>query len=87
MKHFRDLSLEATVLENNNHSLETEASEAKTALQSARGKIDDLERQITERDCLIREYELQVCIFKKFLIIERFNTLTIIFRFLNYHKI
>ncbi|KAG7197911.1 hypothetical protein KM043_016151 [Ampulex compressa] len=60
LNHFRSLSLEATVLENNNHSLESEAAEARGALQSARDRLIDLEHQLTDRDCLIRGYETQI---------------------------
>ncbi|XP_023289896.1 centrosomal protein of 135 kDa [Orussus abietinus] len=60
LNHFRSLSLEATVLENNNHSLESEAAEARGALQSARDRIMDMERQLADRDCLIRGYETQI---------------------------
>ncbi|XP_024940651.1 uncharacterized protein LOC107267564 isoform X3 [Cephus cinctus] len=60
LNHFRSLSLEATVLENNNHSLESEAAEARGALQSARDRLLDLERQLADRDCLIRGYETQI---------------------------
>ncbi|XP_072746619.1 centrosomal protein of 135 kDa [Anoplolepis gracilipes] len=60
LNHFRSLSLEATVLENSNHSLESEAAEAKGALQTVRHQIADLERQLTDRDCLIKGYETQI---------------------------
>lgn len=60
LNHFRSLSLEATVLENNNHSLESEAAEARGALQSARDRLLDLERQLADKDSLIRGYETQV---------------------------
>jgi len=60
LNHFRSLSLEATVLENSNHSLESEAAEAKAALQTARHQIADLERQLTDAECLIKGYETQV---------------------------
>ncbi|XP_029664443.1 centrosomal protein of 135 kDa-like isoform X2 [Formica exsecta] len=60
LNHFRSLSLEATVLENSNHSLESEAAEAKGALQNARHQIADLERLLTDRDCLIKGYETQI---------------------------
>lgn len=60
LDHFRSLSLEATVLENNNQSLETEAAEARASLSSARDQIADLERQLADKDCLIRGYEAQV---------------------------
>ncbi|XP_015111605.1 centrosomal protein of 135 kDa isoform X1 [Diachasma alloeum] len=60
LNHFRSLSLEATVLENNNHSLESEAAEARGALQSARDRIVDLERQLADKDCLVHGYEAQI---------------------------
>lgn len=60
LNHFRSLSMEASVLESNNHSLETEAAEAKTALQSARDQVTDLERQLSDKECLMREYETQI---------------------------
>ncbi|XP_008217193.1 centrosomal protein of 135 kDa isoform X3 [Nasonia vitripennis] len=60
LNHFRSLSLEATVLENNNHSLESEAAEARGALQSARDQILDLQRQLSDKDCLVRGYEAQI---------------------------
>lgn len=60
LNHYRSLSLEATVLENNNHSLESEASEAKCALQEARDRLLDYERQCADKDCLIRGYESQI---------------------------
>nr|XP_012140543.1 PREDICTED: centrosomal protein of 135 kDa-like isoform X2 [Megachile rotundata] len=60
LNHFRSLSLEATVLENNNHSLESEAAEARGALQSARDRLLDLERQLADKDTLIRGYETQI---------------------------
>ncbi|XP_046487529.1 centrosomal protein of 135 kDa isoform X1 [Neodiprion pinetum] len=60
LNHFRSLSLEATVLETNNQSLESEAAEARGALQTAQDRLLDLERQIADRDCLIRGYETQI---------------------------
>jgi len=60
LNHFRSLSLEATVLESNNHSLESEAAEVRSALQSSKHQILDLERQLTDRDSLIKGYETQV---------------------------
>lgn len=70
LNHFRSLSLEATVLENNNHSLESEAAEARGALQSARDRLLDMERQLADKDCLIRGYETQVLNIVTYLIIE-----------------
>ncbi|XP_074095969.1 centrosomal protein of 135 kDa isoform X2 [Cotesia typhae] len=60
LNHYRSLSLEATVLENNNHSLESEAAEARGALQSVRDRLVDMERQLADKDCLIRGYEVQI---------------------------
>ncbi|KAF7998336.1 hypothetical protein HCN44_009734 [Aphidius gifuensis] len=60
LNHFRSLSLEATVLENNNHSLESEASEARSALQCTKDRLHDIERQSADKDCLIRGYESQI---------------------------
>lgn len=61
LNHFRRMSLETTVLENNNHSLESEAAEAKGALQSAKDRLLDMDRQLADKDSLIRGYEAQVC--------------------------
>ncbi|XP_076646468.1 uncharacterized protein LOC143355509 isoform X2 [Halictus rubicundus] len=60
LNHFRSLSLEATVLENNNHSLESEAAEARGALQTARDRMMDLERQLADKESLISGYETQI---------------------------
>ncbi|KAL6426094.1 hypothetical protein ACFW04_008989 [Cataglyphis niger] len=60
LNHFRSLSLEATVLENSNHSLESEAAEAKGALENAKHQIADLERLLADRDSLIKGYETQI---------------------------
>ncbi|KOC66279.1 Centrosomal protein of 135 kDa [Habropoda laboriosa] len=60
LNHFRSLSLEATVLENNNHSLESKAAEARGALQTATDRMLDLERQLADRESLIRSYETQI---------------------------
>ncbi|XP_076179711.1 uncharacterized protein LOC143152941 isoform X3 [Ptiloglossa arizonensis] len=60
LNHFRRMSLETTVLENNNHSLESEAAEAKGALQSAKDRLLDMDRQLADKDSLIRGYEAQI---------------------------
>ncbi|XP_076297587.1 uncharacterized protein LOC143217320 isoform X2 [Lasioglossum baleicum] len=60
LNHFRSLSLEASVLENNNHSLESEAAEARGALQTARDRMMDLERQLADKESLISGYETQI---------------------------
>ncbi|XP_076626079.1 uncharacterized protein LOC143344162 isoform X3 [Colletes latitarsis] len=48
------------VLEKNNHTLESEAAEAREALQSARDQLLDMERQLADKDGLIRSYETQI---------------------------
>ncbi|XP_043259475.1 centrosomal protein of 135 kDa-like isoform X2 [Colletes gigas] len=48
------------VLEKNNHTLESEAAEARGALQSARDQLLDMERQLADKDGLIRSYETQI---------------------------
>lgn len=60
LNHFRSLSLEATVLENSNHSLESEAAEARGALQSARDRLLDLDHQVSDKENLIKGCEAQV---------------------------
>lgn len=60
LESFRTLSLEATFLENNNHSLESVAAETRGALQAAQDRVIDIEQQLVDRDCLIRGYEAQV---------------------------
>lgn len=60
LDHFRSLSQEATVLETNNHSLETEAAESKVQLSVALDHVADLERKIESQETMIRGYEQQV---------------------------
>ncbi|XP_043473672.1 centrosomal protein of 135 kDa isoform X2 [Leptopilina heterotoma] len=60
LNHFRSLSLEATVLENSNHSLESEAAEARGALQSARDRLLDLDHQVADKENLIKGCEAQI---------------------------
>lgn len=60
LNHFRSLSLEATVLENSNHSLESEAAEARGALQSARDRLLDLDHQVSDKENLIKGCEAQI---------------------------
>nr|CAD7432575.1 unnamed protein product [Timema monikensis] len=60
LEHFRSLSVEATVLESNNHSLESEAEETRTALRVAQEHVADLEQQVYSKDALVRSYENQV---------------------------
>jgi centrosomal protein CEP135 len=61
LDHFRSLSMEASALENSNHSLETEVQDAKTQLQVANDHITDLKQQLESKDTLINNYERQVC--------------------------
>ncbi|KRT79397.1 hypothetical protein AMK59_8205, partial [Oryctes borbonicus] len=60
LDHFRSLSQEATVLENSNHSLETEAAETKVQLSLALDHVNDLERKIESQETMIRGYETQI---------------------------
>ncbi|KAK9721231.1 LAIKA domain [Popillia japonica] len=60
LDHFRSLSQEATVLETNNHSLETEAAESKVQLSVALDHVADLERKIESQETMIRGYEQQL---------------------------
>nr|CAD7605616.1 unnamed protein product [Timema genevievae] len=60
LEHFRSLSVEATVLESNNHSLESEAEETRTALRVAQEHVADLEQQVYSKDALVRSYENQI---------------------------
>ncbi|PSN39077.1 hypothetical protein C0J52_07360, partial [Blattella germanica] len=60
LDHYRSLSLEASALENNNHSLETEVQEARTQLRLANDRLIDLQHQIEARDSLVHGYENQI---------------------------
>ncbi|KAI4463577.1 centrosomal protein 2 [Holotrichia oblita] len=60
LDHFRSLSQEATVLETNNHSLETEAAETKVQLSVALDHVADLERKIESQETMIKGYEQQL---------------------------
>lgn len=61
LEQFKGLSMEATLLESNNHSLETEAHEQKCRLEQAEDRICDLEHQLEIRGSLVQSYENQVC--------------------------
>jgi predicted nucleic acid-binding Zn-ribbon protein len=61
LDHFRSLSVEASALENNNHSLETEIQDAKAQLRAANDRITDLEQLLESKDTLVNNYEHQVC--------------------------
>ncbi|XP_066998908.2 centrosomal protein of 135 kDa [Anabrus simplex] len=60
LEHFRGLSMEASLLESNNHSLENEAYEKKNQLRQAQDRIIDLEQQLEMRDSLVHSYETQI---------------------------
>ena len=62
LDHFRSLSVEASALENNNHSLETEMQDARAQLRAANDRITDLEQLLESRDTLVNNYERQVCV-------------------------
>jgi hypothetical protein len=62
LDHFRSLSVEASALENNNHSLETEIQDARAQLRVANDRITDLEQLLESKDTLVNNYERQVCI-------------------------
>jgi centrosomal protein CEP135 len=61
LDHFRSLSMEASALENNNHSLETEVQDARTQLRVANDRVTDVEQLLESKDTLIHSYERQVC--------------------------
>lgn len=50
LEHFASLSVEANILENNNHSLESESASKSVQLQSYVSKISELESKILDRD-------------------------------------
>lgn len=60
LDHFRSLSIEATALESNNHTLESTVENTKSQLIAANNKIMDLEHQIASKDSLLYNYEKQV---------------------------
>ncbi|XP_065213055.1 myosin-2 heavy chain, non muscle-like [Planococcus citri] len=60
LDHFRTLTIEATQLESNNQSLESEARSTRNALRNAESKIADLQHVIQNKDALINGYEEQL---------------------------
>ncbi|GJQ82870.1 hypothetical protein Trydic_g2608 [Trypoxylus dichotomus] len=60
LDQYRSLTQEATVLENCNHSLETEAAEVKVQLSVALDHVSDLERKIESQETMIKGYEKQI---------------------------
>lgn len=71
LDHFRTLTIEATQLESNNQSLESEARSTRNALRNAESKIADLEHVIQNKDALINGYEEQVGV--EFFNLQRFT--------------
>lgn len=53
LEHFASLSVEANILENTNHSLESESASKSLQLQSYINKIHDLESKIIDKDNVI----------------------------------
>jgi predicted nucleic acid-binding Zn-ribbon protein len=62
LDHYHSLSMEASALENNNHSLETEIQDARAQLRAANDRITDLEQLLESKDTLVNNYERQVCV-------------------------
>ena len=62
LDHFRSLSMEASALGSNNHSLETEIQDVRAQLRAANDRITDLEQLLESKDTLVNNYERQVCI-------------------------
>jgi len=62
LEHFHSLSVEASALESNNHSLETEIQDARAQLRAANDRITDLEQLLESKDTLVNSYERQVCV-------------------------
>lgn len=60
LDQFRNLSHEAIVLENNNHTLENEATQSKVQLSVALEHAMDLERKLEAQETMVRGYEKQV---------------------------
>lgn len=60
LDHFRTLTVEATQLESNNQTLESEAQSTKSLLRNAETKIIDLEHIVQNKDALIAGYEQQL---------------------------
>lgn len=64
LEQFKTLNCEATQLESNNHSLESEAKSSKTLLREKEHRISDLERKLADKKGLISSYETQVILRK-----------------------
>jgi hypothetical protein len=62
LDHFRSLSMEASTLESNNHSLETEVQDSRMQLCVSKDRITDLEHLLETKDTLVNSCERQVCV-------------------------
>lgn len=60
LDQFRSLSQEASMLENNNHTLETEAAQSKVQLSVTLDHVADLETKLNTQDNILADYEKQV---------------------------
>lgn len=60
LDQFRSLSQEANLLENSNHTLESEANQTKLQLSAALGHASDLEHRLDCQESVIKSYEKQV---------------------------
>ncbi|XP_063915834.1 centrosomal protein of 135 kDa isoform X2 [Zophobas morio] len=60
LDQFRSLSHEANILETNNHTLETEATQSRVQLSVALDHAADLERKLENKDSIIHSYEKQI---------------------------
>lgn len=67
LDHFRSLSVEASALESNNHSLETEVQDTRMQLCVAKDRITDLEHLLETKDTLVNSCERQVCVLCSFI--------------------
>ncbi|XP_050293556.1 early endosome antigen 1-like isoform X3 [Anthonomus grandis grandis] len=60
LDQFRCLSQEANILESNNHTLETEATQSKIQLSVALDHSSELERKLDHYEVIIKSYEKQI---------------------------
>lgn len=60
LEQFKTLNCEATQLESNNYSLESEAKSTKTLLREKEHRMSDMERKLVDKEDLISSYESQV---------------------------
>ncbi|KAJ2943715.1 hypothetical protein O0L34_g16828 [Tuta absoluta] len=60
LEQFASLSVEANILENNNHSLESESASKSQQLQSYISKIQDLESKLQDRESIIESQSTRI---------------------------